>query len=38
MGFTSIIIPDRNKGKISVKNNVNLIGISSLREGINKVF
>ncbi|MDU1323392.1 MAG: DNA repair protein RadA [Clostridium botulinum] len=38
MGFTSIIIPDRNKDKISVKNNVNLIGISSLREGINKVF
>ncbi|EPY2279022.1 DNA repair protein RadA [Clostridium sporogenes] len=38
MGFTSIIIPDRNKGKISVENNVNLIGISSLREGINKVF
>ncbi|KEI85315.1 DNA repair protein RadA [Clostridium botulinum B2 433] len=38
MGFTNIIIPDRNKDKISVKNNVNLIGISSLREGINKVF
>ncbi|AVQ40512.1 DNA repair protein RadA [Clostridium botulinum] len=38
MGFTSIIIPDRNKDKISAKNNVNLIGISSLREGINKVF
>ncbi|EPY2307980.1 DNA repair protein RadA [Clostridium sporogenes] len=38
MGFTSIIIPDRNKDKISVENNVNLIGISSLREGINKVF
>ncbi|MCW6077080.1 DNA repair protein RadA [Clostridium sporogenes] len=38
MGFTSIIIPDRNKDKISVKNNVNLIGISSLKEGINKVF
>ncbi|MGO5074208.1 DNA repair protein RadA [Clostridium sporogenes] len=38
MGFTSIIIPDRNKYKISVENNVNLIGISSLREGINKVF
>lgn len=38
MGFNNIIIPDRNKDKISVKNNVNLIGISSLREGINKVF
>ncbi|MCR1976064.1 DNA repair protein RadA [Clostridium sporogenes] len=38
MGFTNIIIPDRNKDKISVKNNVNLIGVSSLREGINKVF
>lgn len=38
MGFTNIIIPDRNKDKIYVKNNVNLIGISSLREGINKVF
>lgn len=38
MGFTNIIIPDRNKDKISVRNNVNLIGISSLKEGINKVF
>ncbi|EJP6474116.1 DNA repair protein RadA [Clostridium sp. FAM 1755] len=38
MGFTNIIIPDRNKDKISVKDNVNLIGISSLKEGISKVF
>ncbi|WP_251860686.1 DNA repair protein RadA [Clostridium sp. Marseille-Q2269] len=38
MGFTNIIIPSRNKDKISVKNNVNLIGISSLKEGISKVF
>lgn len=38
MGFTNIIIPDRNKDKISVKNNINLIGISSLKEGISKVF
>ncbi|EJO5349197.1 DNA repair protein RadA [Clostridium botulinum] len=38
MGFTNIIIPDRNKEKISVKDHVNLIGISSLKEGIRKVF
>lgn len=39
MGFKNIIIPARNKEKISIKNNnVNIIGVNSLKETINKVF
>lgn len=37
MGFQNIVIPKRNKEKIKM-NNINVIGVSSLREVINKVF
>ncbi|AZV58776.1 DNA repair protein RadA [Clostridium sp. AWRP] len=37
MGFRNIIIPDRNKGKVNSKD-INVIGISSLKEALNKVF
>lgn len=37
MGFTNIIIPERNKAKIQNKG-LNVIGVSSLREAINRIF
>ncbi|KGN01692.1 DNA repair protein RadA [Clostridium botulinum] len=37
MGFENIVIPTRNKEKIVTKNK-NIIGVSSLREAVNKVF
>lgn len=37
MGFENIVIPSRNKDKIQVKGE-NIIGVSSLREAVNKVF
>lgn len=37
MGFENIVIPSRNKDKIQVKSE-NIIGVSSLREAVNKVF
>ncbi|AJA49758.1 DNA repair protein RadA [Clostridium pasteurianum DSM 525 = ATCC 6013] len=37
MGFENIVIPKRNREKIK-RNNINVIGVSSLREVINKVF
>lgn len=37
MGFENIVIPSRNKDKIQVKDE-NIIGVSSLREAVNKVF
>jgi len=37
MGFENIVIPARNKDKIQVKGQ-NIIGVSSLREAVNKVF
>ncbi|KOA19927.1 hypothetical protein CLHOM_20170 [Clostridium homopropionicum DSM 5847] len=37
MGFENIVIPARNKDKIQVKGE-NIIGVSSLREAVNKVF
>jgi DNA repair protein RadA/Sms len=37
MGFENIIIPYRNKDKIDVKNR-NVIGVSSLKEAVSKVF
>lgn len=37
MGFTNIIVPVRNKGKIKT-NTMNVFGVSSLREAVNKVF
>lgn len=37
MGFKNFIIPLRNKNKINLKQ-VNVIGVSSLKEVINKVF
>lgn len=37
MGFTNIIVPVRNKVKIKT-NTMNVFGVSSLREAVNKVF
>lgn len=37
MGFKNVIIPMRNKEKIKNKD-INIIGVSSLREAVNKVF
>lgn len=37
MGFNNILIPNRNKEKIKDKD-VNIIGVSSLKEALNKVF
>lgn len=37
MGFENIVIPTRNKDKITTKNK-NIIGVSSLKEAISKVF
>ncbi|QXE19139.1 DNA repair protein RadA [Clostridium sp. 001] len=37
MGFRNIIIPDRNNGKVNCKD-INVIGVSSLKEALNKVF
>lgn len=37
MGFRNIIIPDRNKEKVNSKD-INVIGVSSLKEALNKVF
>lgn len=37
MGFTNIIIPERNKAKIQNKG-LNIIGVSTLREAINRIF
>lgn len=37
MGFENIIVPKRNKDKIKM-NNINIVGLSSLKEAINKVF
>jgi DNA repair protein RadA/Sms len=37
MGFKNIIVPDRSKEKINI-NGINIIGISSLKEVLNKVF
>jgi DNA repair protein RadA/Sms len=37
MGFKNIIVPDRNKEKINAKE-INVIGVSSLKEVLNKVF
>jgi DNA repair protein RadA/Sms len=37
MGFKNVIIPLRNKEKIKSKG-INIIGVSSLREAVNKVF
>lgn len=37
MGFNNFIIPTRNKANIKI-NGVNIIGVSSLREAVNKVF
>lgn len=37
MGFTNIIVPVRNKAKIKT-NTMNVFGVSSLREAVNKVF
>ncbi len=37
MGFKNMLIPIRNKGKIK-DNDINIIGVSSLKEALNKVF
>ncbi|WP_010239443.1 DNA repair protein RadA [Clostridium arbusti] len=37
MGFENILIPKRNREKIKVKT-MNVFGVSSLREAVNKVF
>ncbi|BAH05208.1 DNA repair protein RadA [Clostridium kluyveri] len=37
MGFKNILIPSRNKEKINNKK-INIIGVSSLKESLNKVF
>lgn len=37
MGFTNIIVPERNKAKIQNKG-LNVIGVSTLREAINRIF
>lgn len=37
MGFKSIVIPARNKEKVKNKS-INIIGVSSLKETVNKVF
>lgn len=37
MGFTNIIIPERNKAKVQNKG-LNVIGVSTLREAINRIF
>lgn len=37
MGFTNIIIPERNKAKIQNKG-LNIIGVSTLKEAINRIF
>lgn len=37
MGFTNIIIPERNKAKAQNKG-LNIIAVSSLREAINRIF
>ncbi|MBP2033150.1 DNA repair protein RadA/Sms [Clostridium algifaecis] len=37
MGFSNILIPNRNREKIKDKD-VNIIGVSSLKEALNKVF
>lgn len=37
MGFKNILIPNRNKEKINNKK-INIIGVSSLKESLNKVF
>lgn len=37
MGFKNVIIPFRNKEKIKSKG-INIIGVSSLKEAVNKVF
>ena len=37
MGFQNAIIPERNREKVSSEN-INVIGVSNLREVINKIF
>lgn len=37
MGFTNVLIPDRNKEKIH-SNKLNVMGVSSLKDALNKVF
>ncbi|MEA4825463.1 DNA repair protein RadA [Clostridium sp. JNZ J1-5] len=37
MGFENIVIPARNKGKMQIKDE-NIIGVSSLKEAVTKVF
>lgn len=37
LGFKNILVPHRNLDKIGIKD-VNIIGVSSLREALNKVF
>ena len=38
MGFKNILLPARNKGKIAQVAGVEMIGVTSLREAISKVF
>jgi len=37
MGFTSIILPNKNKAKITNKG-INLIGVDTVREAVSKIF
>lgn len=37
MGFKNAIIPNRNKDKVT-SNEINIIGVSNIREAINKIF
>lgn len=38
MGFVNAVIPARNIDKVKGKNNINLIGVSTLREAIVKIY
>ncbi|MGL4991664.1 MAG: DNA repair protein RadA [Sarcina sp.] len=38
MGFMNAVIPMRNIDKVKGKNNINLIGVSTLREAITKIY
>lgn len=38
LGFKNIIIPLRSKNKIPPQKDINIIGVASLREALNKVF
>ena len=37
MGFTNVILPNKNKVKINSKG-INLIGVDTVREAVSKIF